>query len=206
MRALPAIGLLCLTAMAGAPGCGSDAANDSTHAAVRAPQKPAALPRSWTRKANSREGFSVGVPPHWEQSRRGDAVLFRSPDRLVALSLATDRRDAAFTTPPGRFARMALGSLRGYRRPLRPGPTRPVGGTPLQGAAVRSEGVARANGVRQKIEVAVLRRDHSVNFTALIAANARQTPHHELDVARRVVRTVRDRPPRAGAQRSGRSG
>ncbi len=196
-------GVLAVAALA---GCGGDSGGGtSTVPAGTSPQKPAEIPKSWTRMVNAIQGFSIGVPPHWRHSGNGGSVLFRSPDRLVAVSLGTERRAAAFVMPPGEFARRGIAALRGYRQPLEPGPTRVIGGTPFTTAAVRAEGVASSNGVRQKVEFAVLRRDHSVNFTAVTAANAKDTPHHELEIARRMVRTLRDHPPQQG-QRSGRSG
>jgi hypothetical protein len=198
------IGALVLTAVAGCGG-GSATTTTSTRAATSTPQKPASIPRSWKRKVNAVQGFSIGMPRDWTHSGHGTSVLFRSPDRLVALSLGTRRGVAAFALPPGEFARRGIAALRGYRHPLKPGPTRVIGGTPFVTASVRSEGVARSNGVRQKVEFAVLRRDHAVNFTAVTAANAKDTPHHELEVARHMVRTLRDHPPHPD-QRSGRSG
>jgi hypothetical protein len=190
-----ATGLFTALALAAMAGCGG---GESTTASVpTTPQTTAKIPSSWEHKVNTVQGFTIGVPPHWKHSGSGDSVLFRSPDRLVAISLATERRAGAFEMPPGEFARTAIASLSGYRHPLRPGPTRVIGGTPLDTAAVRSEGVAKSNGVRQKVEFAVLRRDHAVNFTAVIAANAKDTPHHELDVARKMVASVRDDPPPA---------
>jgi hypothetical protein len=203
-RALCLLIVLVLSTLAGC-GSGSEDKTSTEPTAPAAPQKPAAIPKSWDRKVNTVLGFSIGVPPHWRHAGQGSAVLFRSPDRLVAVSVSAERRAGAFEMPPGEFARRAIVALPGYRQPLRPGPTRPLGGTPFDTAAVRATGVAKSNGVRQKAEFDVLRRDHSVNFTAVVAANAKDTPHHELDVARQMVRSVRDHPPQA-AQRSGRSG
>ncbi len=192
-------------------GCGTDSKGpSSTQTTVAAtPQAPAEIPRSWRREIDTKHGFSAGVPPHWQLVGKGRSVLFRSPDRLVALSLAVDRNEAAFGTPPVQFARRALASLSGYRGSLIAGPPRPIGATPLATAAVRAQGVAKGTGVRQKVEFVVLRRDHLVNFTAVIAANAKQAPRDDIDVARRILRSVRDHPPTVAgeaAQRSGRSG
>lgn len=191
-------GLLGIVGAVALAGCGSDGGDDQSTAqrtVVATPQTPANVPKSWKREVDKRRGFSVGVPPGWQLKAMGDAVLFRSPDRLVAVSLSADRHEAAFGTQPIQFARRALASLSGYRRQLTGGSPRPIGATPLDSAAVRAQGVAKESGVRQKVEFVVLRRDHLVNFTAVIAANAEQTPGSEIDLARRILSSVRDHPP-----------
>ncbi len=211
MTARPAPRLLGAIAAAAFAGCGSgsDEVTSTQRTVAETPQKPAHIPKSWRREVDRRRGFSVGVPPGWKLTQRGASVLFRSPDHLLAMSLSADRNEAAFGMAPAQFARRALASLPGYRQRLKAGQPRPIGATPLQTAAVRAEGTAKGSGVRQKVEFVVLRRDRQVNFTAVVAANAKQTPGAEIDLARRVLRSVRDEPPRppsSASQRSGRSG
>ena len=208
MRSRPAIRLLGAIVAAALAGCGggSDGSTSTQRTVAETPQRPAQIPKSWKPYTDRGRGFSMGVPAGWKLNGRGASVLLRSPDRLVALSLSADRNDAAFGMPPDKFARRALSSLAGYKQRLKAGPPRPIGATPLDTAAVRAEGVAKGSGVPQKVEFVVLRRDHLVNFTSVIAANAKQTPGAEIDLARRILRSVRDEPPRSAAQRSGRSG
>lgn len=193
-----------LTALA---GCGSSSGpTTSTHQRVaESPQDPAHMPKSWKRRVDRQHGLQIGVPSGWKSRIAGRSLLMRSPDHLVALSLAASRGEAALSTPPAKFARRAFASLTGYRHDLVAGPVRSIGATPLDTASVRAQGVAKRGGVRQKVELVVLRRDHIVSYTAVIAANAKLAPHGEIDLARRILRTLRDRPP-AQAARSGRSG
>jgi hypothetical protein len=175
-------------------GCGSSPAKPSPPTIVETAQQPANLPPGWSRHLDNAHGFSLAVPPDWEKSDLGDSVLFRSPDHLVALSLSVDRTPAAFQSPPAEFARQTLAALSGYRSELKPGPPRAIGGTPLQGVVVESRGVTVAGSIAQDVQVAVLRRDRLVNYTAVIAANAKSTPAPEGAQAARMLRTVRDLP------------
>lgn len=194
--------VLGLTALA---GCGSSSTTSTHQRVAESPQDAAHMPKSWKRRVDRRQGLQIGVPSGWKSRIAGRSLLMRSPDHLVALSLAASRGEAALSTPPAKFARRAFASLTGYRHDLVAGPVRSIGATPLDTAAVRAQGVAKRSGVRQKVELVVLRRDHIVSYTAVIAANAKLAPHGEIDLARRILRTLRDRPP-AQAARSGRSG
>jgi hypothetical protein len=177
-------------------GCGSSdtTTGASTSTRPETAQKPAKLPYAWTRKLNNEHGFSIGVPPGWSASDAGNSVLYRSPDRLVALTLSVDRTTEAFDVPVDEFARQTLTALGGYDGKLVPSPPRKLGGTPLETALVSSTGTAAESGVRQDVEVAVLRRDHVVNYTAVIAANAKSTPPAELELAAQILKTLRDLP------------
>lgn len=190
-------GLLSLTIALGVfAGCGSSGTTTSSSTSTRpeTAQKPAKLPYAWTRQLNNEHGFSIGVPPGWRSSDEGNAVLYRSPDQLVALTLSVDRTTEAFDASVDEFARQTLTALEGYEGKLVPSPPRRLGGTPLETALVSSSGVASESGVRQDVEVAVLRRDHLVNYTAVIAANARSTPPAELELAAQILKTLRDLP------------
>lgn len=174
-------------------GCGGTSGGPApAPASTETAQRPARVPQGWTRELNRDHGFSIALPPGWKPAPGRAVVLYRSPDRLVALSLSVDRTEEAFTSPPAEFARQALSALRGYRGPLLPGPPRRVAGTPLNGIAIDSAGVTSV-GVHEDLELAVLRRDHLVNYTAVIAANTKAPPT-EPALARRVLTTVRDLP------------
>jgi hypothetical protein len=191
MRRSPATLALAIAAAALVAGCGGSGITPPQVVVETAQQPAKALP-GWKGRLDHTHGFSIALPPGWTAIENGDAVLFRSPDHLVAVSLSVDRTEPAFSSPPAEFARQTLAALPGYRSPLQPGPPRRIAGTPLQGVGVRSSGVAGA--VRQNVEVAVLRRDRLVNYTAVIAANAKATPTAELALADRMLKTIRDFP------------
>ena len=157
-------------------------------------QRPAKPPPGWHTALDNRHGFSIARPPGWESSGPSRSVLYRSPDHLVAVSISVDRTPAAFTGSPASFARQTLRALPGYERRLEPSPPHPISATPLHGALVTAPGVTKQGTVRQEVEVAVLRRDHLVNYTAVIAANATATPGQEIAAARVMVASLRDLP------------
>ena len=191
-RPIP-ISLAALAAALSIAGCGSSGVTPPP-TVVETAQQPAKPPPGWRLKLDHGHGFSIAVPPGWAAIEHGGAVLFRSPDHLIAVSLSVDRTSAAFTSPPAEFARQTLAALPGYESPLRPGPPKRITGTPLQAIAVGSSGVASAGAVRQDVEVAVLRHDGLVNYTAVIAANAKSTPAAERAQANLILTTIRDLP------------
>jgi hypothetical protein len=187
-----------------ASGCGGGGGSTSTNA-TEAAQPAAKLPAHWHRHLDRRGGLTFGVPPGWKahQPRRG--LLISSPDRLVAISVASDRTVAARALPLERFARSVLATLPGYRAPLDPGPPRPFAGTPLRGVRVSATGVA-AGGVPERVTLVALRRDRLASFTLVTASN-RHAPPAEVRRSLAIARTLRDHPPAQSPDgRSGRSG
>ena len=49
--------------------------------------EPAALPEGWTRYVDEAEGWSIGVPPGYVQSTRGEQVQFRHPEQRRTLRI-----------------------------------------------------------------------------------------------------------------------
>jgi hypothetical protein len=121
--------------------------------------------------------------------------LIRSFDRLVAISIAPDRSRAALATPIADYATRTADRLRGFKDPPRISGTRPVR---HRYDAIEAFGTATAKGgVRQKISVFVLRRPRLATFVAVLAANAKHAARESERVGRRVIATLRSRPPRA---------
>ena len=183
-------------------GCGG---SDSTTDATTTTTAPAAhetidklpkLPSSWHKFINERDGLALGLPRGWKADHApGGGVLVRSYDHLVALSIAVDRRPAALDEPLDDFASATAAQLRGFRGAL---DTKAVRRYPHRyyGAEVRARGTAKG-GVRQRVFVIVLRRDHVAVVTAVIAANVKHAADDSLHFAKRVVATLRTRPPRS---------
>ena len=157
-------------------------------------QQPAKLPAGWHRRFDVQAGFSLGVPPGWRAQDHAGSTLIRSPDHLVAVSIAADRTGDALAVPAEQFAPRVLAALPGYRPTLDPGPARPFGGTPLDASSADASGTQVSSGVEQRVTAVVLRRDDYVNYTVVVAANATPSSQAERDEALAMVRTLRDYP------------
>lgn len=196
MRSIAAATALAATLVVGL-GCGGGSGSTTTTGIVGAEETPQRLPKlppGWRAHRDAEVGYAIGLPPGWKATSQRHSVLIRSPDHLVAVTLAADRAPAVFETPPERFAAQALGGLPGFKVPLNPSRVRPFNGTPLravQGSASGSE----ARGLKENATLVVLRRDHLVNYTVAVVANAEQAGA-SLDraVALRMIQTLRDQP------------
>jgi hypothetical protein len=223
-----ALGALAALAVA-LSGCDDD--SDDTATTTTAPQpRPEAtfqkvpdLPPGWKVHANRAGGFALGVPPGWKPNDRQASTQVRSFDRLVAVSITPDRTVEGLEIPLEDFATRTLAALPGFEGELDPGPSRRFKHR-YNGIEVRAAGKAQT-GVREQVRVVVLRRDHIVTFTAVMAVNAKPAAHASERLAERMLGTVRSRPIRGakprdesdddagrsqgrdkGDQRSGRSG
>ena len=157
------------------------------------------LPDRWKRYENRRGGFVVGLPPGWKASDRdrGPVSLIRSYDRLVAISISPDRTDEALGIDIDQFAARATAALPGLEGAAQPSDPRPY---KHRYEAVQStlEAKEADSGVKQRVSLIVIRRDHVVTFTAVIAANADRRARPSERLARKVVATLRSRPPSSG--------
>lgn len=184
-----------LAAAAALTGCG-DSADEP------APPPPPAetvdhlpgLPGSWSRYVDRPGGFAIGLPLRWKARRHGHAVVARSGNHLVAISITVTRSAAALTLEPADFARRAIGALPGFERQLRVGRPHEFE-TSYEAAQVRGRG-EDASRVPERVTVIAIRRDRLAAYTVVVAANARRTPPETAARAEHVVRTLRGRPPR----------
>jgi hypothetical protein len=125
-------------------------------------------------------------------------VLFRSPDHLVAVTLAADRDPGVFDTSPEKFASQALGGLPGFKVPLNPGKVTPFKRTPLKAVQTSASG-SQAGGLKENATLVVLRRDHLANYTVAVLANSQQAGSSvDRAVALRMIQTLRDQPVKGG--------
>ena len=192
----------------GGESTGSTASTTTTTTAPKPPPKETRDPLpdvhpEWERFVNERGGYALLLPRGWEANRRGPQTLIRSFDRLVAISIAPDRSAAALATPLEDYATNTAGALRGFEGGLRVDGSRPLRGGPYDAAEVFGTGRSR-DGVDQRVSVIALRRHGLVTVTAVLAANAKRAARESARVGRRVIATIRTRPPQDG--RSGRSG
>jgi hypothetical protein len=187
-------------------GCGGGAGSTTTTGSVGAEETAQRLPKlppGWRAHRDAKVGYAIGLPPRWKARSQRRSVLIRSPDHLVAVTLAADRARSVFETPPERFAAQALGGLPGFKVPLNPGRARPFNGTPLRAVQASASG-SQARGLKENATLVVVRRDHVVNYTVAVVANAQQAGA-SLDraVALRMIQTLRDKPVKGGGAPSG---
>ena len=197
---------LAATLTVGLGGCGGGSGSITTTGSVGAEetaQKLPKLPPGWRAHRDAKVGYAIGLPPGWKVTSLRRGVLIRSPDHLVAVTLAADRAPSVFETSPEKFAGQALGGLPGFKVPLDPGGVRPFEGTPLKAVQASASG-SQARGLTEHATLVVARRDHLVNYTVAVLANARQ-PGASVDraVALRMIQTLRDRPVKEGGAGSG---
>jgi hypothetical protein len=181
-------------------GCG-DSSDDETTTTTTTPAPPPRetidhvpkLPDSWHKYVNERGGFALGLPRGWKEKPSGATALVRSYDRLVAISIAPDRRPEALDDPLDEVADATAAALTGFKGELERKPVRDCEHR-YECAEVRARGTAKG-GVEQRLQVIVLRRDGVAQITAVIAANEKKSADESLHLAKRVVATLRTRPP-----------
>jgi hypothetical protein len=162
-------------------GCGDeDEFTGSPNPAKEQSDPPAKPPPGWRTFKNPRAGFTLSVPPGWLARARGSATLIRSPDRLVAVTVAADRSEAARTVPPRRYALRTFRALPGFRD-LKANAFRKVKRSPYPNARVDGAGTFARRHQRQRITVAAFGRPRRVTYT-VIAFSASPAHAREFDV------------------------
>jgi len=193
-----ALALIVALALAGCGGGGESSTTQGSTTTATPPPKETrdALPdrpREWERFVNGRGGYALLLPRGWVADADGPQTLVRSFDRLVAISIAPDRSAPAARTPLSDYATRTADELRGFRGGFDAEGTRRF---PGRYDAVDVFGTGRSrDGIEQDVSVIVLRRDELVTITALVAASARSAADESRRLARKVVATIRTRPP-----------
>jgi hypothetical protein len=90
-------------------GAGSAAPSPS------AGQDAAPLPEGWTRFESEREGWSIGVPPGFVQTRRGPQVQFRDPQTRRTLRIRSEQADGGPLGIAEAYSAALAGALADYR-------------------------------------------------------------------------------------------
>ena len=180
MRATALLVAALLAGLTGS-GCGEeDEFAGSPNPARERSDPPAKPPTGWRTFANGRAGFTLSVPPAWPARARGSATLIRSSDRLVAVTVAADRSEAARTTPPRGYARRTFRALPGFRN-LKVNAVRKVEHSPYPSARVDGAGTLAERRQRQHITVAAFQRPHRVTYT-VVAFSSSAAHSAEIDV------------------------
>ena len=193
-----ATGLLLAALIAGlaGTGCGDDDEFEgSPDPATERSDRPAKPPPGWRTIANGRAGFTLSVPPGWPARTRRIATLIRSPEGLVAVTVAADRSEPGRTTRPRPYARRTFRALPGFRR-LRSARARRVRHSPYPAARIDGQGTLASRRQRQHITVAAFRRPGHVMYT-IVAFGARTGPTRvHAGTLDRLLASLRARRPR----------
>lgn len=191
--------LICL-ALAAVTGCGGSDGDSPPppDPATEATDAPVDPPRGWRTLANGRVGFTVALPRAWSSRKRRAATVVRSADGLLALTIAADRGDQGRMLDASRYARRTLEGLPGIGG-LTPEDRGKVDGSPYESAVFEATG-ARTTGDpgtarRQRVTVAAFRRPGRVTYTVVAFANSEVPSPQNTRALRRVLRTLRGRPP-----------
>jgi hypothetical protein len=202
----PAITMTCaaLAAAALLAGCGSD--DEEPTGAQPQPRETVEelpdLPDGWRKAVNRPSGFVVGVPPGWDarMAEGAQGSLLRTPDDLVVVSISADRTGGALELPLEEFATRTAEALggevagEGRLRNLELGELRELRHR-YDAVALTATGTA-ARGVRERILVAVIRREGLATYVVVARENARRASQFgDLGTVERIARTLRGRPP-----------
>jgi hypothetical protein len=188
------IGVAAVAVALVAGGCGEDGGTESEKPPRETADPLPKLPRDWKPHVNRSAGFAIGVPSGWSARNRGRDSLFRSGDRLVAVSVSADRGAGALALPIDEFAERVAEALPRLKR-LRAQRARPFDAR-YQAVAVPATGRAAGEGVPQRLLVVVQRREGLATYTVLVARNAKPGARAHRDEIRRMLRSLRGRPPR----------
>ncbi len=192
-RAAAPLAVLVIALALGA--CGSEArpASDPTPRPVETSDRLPRLAPGWRPFVNPFGGYAFGLPPGWEARRRGTATSVSYFDRLAQLSISADRTRDAVELPLADFASRVIAARTGYEEALEPGEPRRLEHR-YPAVVVAAEGEATSGGVRQTVEVIVLRRPKLVTLTIVIAVSAIPEAERSARIAERIVKTMRTRP------------
>jgi hypothetical protein len=188
-RAIPA--LLAAAALVAGAGCGDD--GDDEPPPERA-DPPAETPPGWRTVRNAPAGFTIAVPRSWTARTKRAATLLRSKDRLVVITVAADRSDPGRELEPEEYARRTLESLPGFEGSVS-ATSRRVRGSPYDSARVDGTGTVRTTRRPQGITVAAYHRPEAVTYAAVVFRNPRVDPRRDTRTIRRILGTLRARPP-----------
>jgi hypothetical protein len=181
--------------LASLAGCGSGGSGSSeTTSTVRPPEtteRPAVPPKGWQKYVNLSVGFSISIPPGWEEGADGNSALIRSPDKVVAISVTADRTGEALDAPLESYASDTLKNLDGFSNLMITG-TRPYEAQ-YPAAIATADGTLTRSGVPERLTLVVLRREGIAAYPVLVTRNAKvQSPFvKQVDA---IIHSLRGRP------------
>jgi hypothetical protein len=164
--------------------------------------EPAKLPDGWQTVTNRQAGFSVGIPPGWEErgTPGGQGSVITSPDELITLTITADRTRGALELPLDEFATRtaeALGSDvvgKDQFEDLFVTTAAPFKAE-YDASAVRASGKSARTGVEELILVTVVRRPDLASYVIVSRENAeKKSSVADRDDVKEIIRSLRGRP------------
>ena len=175
-----------------AAGCGDDEAPEPSKPEERADELPK-LPPGWTVHRNENAGVAFGVPPAWSPENKGNVTTVKSPEQLVAMTILADRTDDVLEVDLEQQASTTIAALNDVQD-LEPAETRKYGHR-YEAVAIKATGIAGKEDIKQDFLLVLVRREDLALFTVLVARNAEQdTSAYDEDI-RRMIASIRSRPP-----------
>ena len=200
--------LATLVATLGLISCGDDTdPSDSPPdpPPIETADRPADLPKGWNTVTNQAAGFTVGLPPDWEEQPQegGKGTILSSPDRLSAVTISADRSAGALGLEPGEFATRTAEALAradagrgGLQEDIAELRSPRTLDHPYDAAVVAGTGTSTAAGTPERIEVAVLRRPELAVYVIVARSIAEaQSEFVDPDTVARIFASLRGTPP-----------
>jgi hypothetical protein len=173
-------------------GCG-DSGTTTTTQPVETIDRPAKLPPGWYTWTNKQAGFTIGVPPGWSADNRGVRTELLSPEHLAAVSVTVDRTNEVLDKPLDQLASATIAVGVPGLRHVQPGEPKDFGGH-YDAVLLKATGVGGDQNVKERLQLAVLRRPGIATFTVLAAENASDHPHFYDEQIKKIMRSLRSRP------------
>jgi hypothetical protein len=176
-------------------GCGGGSKQKDPPAGDQPSDVPAKPPPGWHNVTNGSAGFTLVAPRKWPTSTRRGATLIRSPDRLVAVTVAADRGAKGRHLRAQRYAEEIVRGLPGFGNVLVRRASR-IRGTPYESGRLEATAVLRSKRRGERVIVSVLRVPRYVSYAFIAFRNGRVPARVYDPVLERIVLSLRGRPPR----------
>ena len=176
-------------AVAVLPGC---VGGDSSDRPPEPVDRPVPAPPGWRTVENADAGFTIAAPRRWTARIKRDATLIRSPDKLVAITIAADRNVDGRQRPPAEYARATFEALPRFEGSLRPGTTS-IRASPYRNARIDGRGTIATTRRPQRVTIVAFQRPGVVTYVVVVFRNALVRPPPGEVVLGYMLKTLRAR-------------
>ncbi|HEX6116024.1 MAG TPA: hypothetical protein VFY99_02920 [Solirubrobacterales bacterium] len=173
------------------PACGAEGPAEDVEPPSETAQPVPKLPPGWKVDRNDAGGFALGVPPGWRAKAQATRTQLKSADRLVVITVTPDRSNELIEADLEELAESTGARYGEQFEDFELGHTDRFEHV-YDGYSVTADG--RRDGVRQEIELILLRRGEIVTFTVIVQRNERFGTAAYRPTIERIVRSLRSRP------------